>query len=298
MVRRRRLALDASADISPVRVRLPRLPGHLPAEVLAVLDTYGFVILRLPDPPSRAELLALEDQFGPVWRHARSDQDGIAPIEVDASKPSFLGTSAAAHPPHTDGAYSPDPPCLVVLSCEEATARGGDTVLISGQHLYDRLRRTDEAAVPALFATDALTIERNAHAVTTPAFAPHGRRLKVIFRQDAHSTTRPAPAAARAFGLLSQLVADPAMQVRTRLERGEVILVDNFGMLHGRTEFDPGQGHRRLLRLNVTGDSPRCPDVFGFDGSSPAGRHGTPTAATPATIGVDAGQRGSWGAHE
>jgi gamma-butyrobetaine dioxygenase len=49
-----------------------------------------------------------------------------------------------------------------------------------------------------------------------------------------------------AYVLFAHLVADPAYQIRFRLDPGDLFVVDNRRVLHGRAAFEPSSGTRHL----------------------------------------------------
>jgi gamma-butyrobetaine dioxygenase len=49
---------------------------------------------------------------------------------------------------------------------------------------------------------------------------------------------------------------DPAHQVSFRLEPGDVMVMDNLRVLHGRTAFDPSLGARHLQGCYIDHDGP------------------------------------------
>ena len=50
----------------------------------------------------------------------------------------------------------------------------------------------------------------------------------------------------RAYHRLSTVLAEPAMAARFRLDAGDLLIMHNHRVLHGRTEFRPGTGARHL----------------------------------------------------
>ena len=55
---------------------------------------------------------------------------------------------------------------------------------------------------------------------------------------------------------LTEWLNDPAHQVTFRLEPGDVMFMDNYRMLHGRTEFDASKGVRHLQGAYIDHDGP------------------------------------------
>ncbi len=57
-----------------------------------------------------------------------------------------------------------------------------------------------------------------------------------------------------ALASLETILYDPALWLRRRLEPGEVLVLDNQRVLHGRTLFDPAAGKRHLQTCSVERD--------------------------------------------
>jgi alpha-ketoglutarate-dependent taurine dioxygenase len=232
-------------------VRADELRMSIPDAAVTVFATYGVVIVELPAPPTPEDLVSLEKSLGPLWRHARSEENGIAVIEASGGDTGFLGTMSDEHPPHTDGAYSPAGPAIVLLSCEHAEAIGGESVLVSAATVHNRLRAERPDLLAALYRPDAMTITRNGATARHPAFAEHDGLVCVRYRQDNHSSTESS--CSQALAAMTEAVLDPANQFVTSLRRGDVLILDNRAVLHGRRAFDRISGRRRMLRLNFDG---------------------------------------------
>nr|WP_170218195.1 TauD/TfdA family dioxygenase [Kutzneria buriramensis] len=215
---------------------------------MTVFDTYGAVIVELPTPPTPEDLVSLEKSLGPLWRHARSEENGIAVIEATGGDTGFLGTMSDEHPPHTDGAYSEVGPAIVLLSCEHAEAVGGESVLVSAAAVHEKLPAGHRAR---LYEPDAVTITRNGATARHAVFAEQDGLVRVRYRQDNHSSTESS--CSEALAAMTAAVLDPASQFVTTLRRGDVLIVDNHAVLHGRRAFDRTSGRRRMLRLNFNG---------------------------------------------
>jgi gamma-butyrobetaine dioxygenase len=61
----------------------------------------------------------------------------------------------------------------------------------------------------------------------------------------------------RARKRLGQLFEDPQYELRFRLDPGQLMMFDNNRVLHGRTSFDPSEGHRQLQGCYIDRDGPR-----------------------------------------
>ena len=70
--------------------------------------------------------------------------------------------------------------------------------------------------------------------------------------------------AEEAFNSIISFVDDPANQVVLKLEIGQILVADNYAILHGRTGFDAASP-RKLNRVNLDGDSKYSEELcFGF----------------------------------
>jgi alpha-ketoglutarate-dependent taurine dioxygenase len=202
----------------------------------------------------RAELLSLGRLFGSVCRHARSDPDGIAPVTPSMRFAGYMGASCAAHPFHTDGAYDPEPPKIVSLHCERPACTGGLTQLASGKRLYDWLASAHPDLLPSLFAPDALTVSRQGETCTRAVLSRSGDRIALRYRAD-HTAYFPRPEVEAAMGAVQRFLEGDRNVVTFLLEAGQILVVDNCGVLHARTAFPPAEP-RKLNRLTFAGDSP------------------------------------------
>ena len=61
----------------------------------------------------------------------------------------------------------------------------------------------------------------------------------------------------RARKRMGELFDDDAYALRFRLEPGQMMVFDNTRGLHGRTAFNPAEGHRQLQGCYIDRDGPR-----------------------------------------
>ncbi|MER5641315.1 TauD/TfdA family dioxygenase [Kitasatospora sp. NPDC002227] len=160
-------------------------------------------------------------------------------------------------PPHTDRGMLPRPSALLGLLCVRPAGSGGESVLASGHTVHNTLLRTRPAELSALYLPyrfgDGPAFRRD-----YPVFERHSGRLDVHYnrywitrgqRECGAPLTVGQEAALDAF---DAVLADPRTALRVRLGRGDLLLVDNRTVLHGRAAFtDPPapRGGRCLVRV-------------------------------------------------
>lgn len=253
-------------------------------EILDCFNRFGFVLLRGQDArePTRS-MLRWQAVFGAIWRHDRSDPTGLALVTPRSGRsdfgPAYLGVSSLEHPPHTDGAYHGDPPQIVMLYCERPAALGGESLLVSGKRLYQSMA-SHPRELRALHAPDALTIIRGGQSTTTAVF-PAQDRQRIVFRTDSAAALVPSLAARVACERLRKAALQPANQLRFTMQTGDLLVIDNTAVLHGRTAFATTQTpehDRRFWRLAFERSHPSL--VLGFDAHPPGRSHAPQSKGT------------------
>lgn len=163
---------------------------------------------------------------------------------------------------HTENARPPHPPRLLSLLCLRRAADGGASLLASGHTVHDKLLEEDPAAATRMYAesnfgrqpevfADGRTFDRD------QVFSPDGERLRV--RYSRYWLDRGVEASGEPFdddlkrGIehIDQLLEDDAIVIDPVLEPGDLLLVDNTVVMHGRAAFEDGPSRRCLLRLWV-----------------------------------------------
>lgn len=158
--------------------------------------------------------------------------------------------TAEAIPPHNDNAQCTHPPSGQVLAMLTNDAAGGDSIVVDGWAVVDRLRRTDPAAAAALarvpvgfrqYSTEAEGFTRAPLVVLDASGRCTHLRFSNQLRQPVPPDHPDLAEWYRAYRLLGRAVTDPANQVTFRLDAGDTLLVNSLRILHGRTAFRPDQ---------------------------------------------------------
>lgn len=144
--------------------------------------------------------------------------------------------------PHTDGTYSNDAPGLLGLHCHAYDATGGQNVFVDGNAIVERLSpdalsTLRDVEIPARYIGDG------AHLMARrPALRIQQDRLAQISYN--HHDRAPfmlhEPLMTSVLGALRELDAlanDPELQFELSLRPGDMVLFDNWRLLHGRRAF-------------------------------------------------------------
>jgi Taurine catabolism dioxygenase TauD, TfdA family len=250
----------------------------------------GYAVIEAWDTES-ATLKEIAESFGYVQSHIRADASGLVGIstetivnrEWEPFRSEYFGVSTEEFMPHTDGSYLHGlvyrdgqyiqllPPKMLVLQCWQSAVAGGASILIDGQRVYDDLAEENPRLLKSLSTKGCVTYCRDDQiAMDRAVFEGLDDGTTMLrFRYDA--TAYVADWAVEAFhSLQKDYFANPKYQGRLTLQEGQVIVIDNYRMLHGRDSFSNGSAgkERRLRRVWLAHD--HLPSL-----RNAAGKHGT-----------------------
>ncbi|MGO1056960.1 TauD/TfdA family dioxygenase [Crossiella sp. CA198] len=217
-----------------VRPSEPGLVRVLAKHGLALVDGVG----------SQVELLKMARTLMTVTQHRDSGPDGVTTLVDRGADPGsgFTGFSSRALRPHTDRSGVAYPPALLMLSCSQPAVRGGQSLLIDGQAVYDDLAETEPDALRALLASRSVLFG-GAGGFLGSIFTERGDgRVLVRLRMD--DLARFSPGVNRLLPVLRDKLDRHTIEVD--LAAGQGYVLDNHRWLHGRRAFS---GHRVVHRI-------------------------------------------------
>jgi len=171
-----------------------------------------------------------------------------------------LSRTTRPFPPHTDSTFLPEPHGRIALGCVQAPPDGGggrSCVVSAGDVAAELCRRHGDDVVAALsepafpFSVHEPGGESRVRLLAILERADDGR-YRVRYRLDAiigalrEEGIVLSPRHGAALSAFEEVLGDPALQATHALRPGDVLIVDNRRMLHGRTAI--GEDAQRLLR--------------------------------------------------
>jgi [2-(trimethylamino)ethyl]phosphonate dioxygenase len=219
--------------------------GDALREWLAAVDELGFAILT-GGPTEPETVTRTAELFGFV----RETNYGRLFDVRSVVNPANLAYTGLALGAHTDNPYREPTPTLQLLHCLSSSAGGGENTLVDAFRVaadlppeqFDLLATTPirfryadddtelEAETPVL-SLDARDELRAVH-YNTRSCAPFRLPEELV---------EPYYAAYRRFG---RMLEDPRYRIQFKLEPGDLFIVDNLRVLHGRTGYsEAGERH-------------------------------------------------------
>ena len=237
-------------------------PGEaeLSAWVSAFLE-YGFVILRrVPTVPRT--ILEVAATFG----FTRETNFGAIFEVRSVPAASDLAYTSLPLDPHTDNPYRWPVPGVQLLHCLVNETSGGLSTLVDGFAAAEALRSRDPEAFRVLTRTPIRFRYRDATTDLVASAPPieldaAGGLLAVHFSPRLDFVPLEPPDALdgyyRARRAFDYLLRSPEFEIRFLLNSGDLLMMDNRRLLHGRTGFDPSEGLRHLQGCYIDIDGPR-----------------------------------------
>ncbi|MBI3761661.1 MAG: TauD/TfdA family dioxygenase, partial [Chloroflexi bacterium] len=208
---------------------------------LSAIDDYGFAILRgVPVEPG--EVTRVVGLFGFV----RETNYGPLFDVKSVVNPNNLAYTGLALGGHTDNPYRDPVPTVQLLHCLQSSASGGENTLVDGFRVAEALREKDRgkfdllSRLPVRFHFQDKDADLTAEACLITLNA-RGEVIEVRFNSRSLAPPDFAPDPIEpyynAMRTFVKMLEGAEFQVRFKLEPGDLFVVDNRRVLHGRTGF-------------------------------------------------------------
>ena len=218
---------------------------------LAAVRRLGFAVMT-DTPTEPGTLCKVAELFGYV-RETNYGRFFEVRAEVNPNNLAYTNLGLQAH---TDNPYRDPVPTLQILACLENSVEGGDSIVVDGFKVVERLKAENPKGFELLsghaarFAYEGSAGVRLRSKRPMIELGPDGELIAIRFNNRSLAAATDVPyedmadyyAAYRRF---AELIEDPAMEVTFKLKPGELFIVDNTRVLHARKSFS-GTGKRWL----------------------------------------------------
>jgi gamma-butyrobetaine dioxygenase len=218
---------------------------------LAAVRRHGFAVMT-GVPTESGTLCKVAELFGYV-RETNYGRWFEVRAEVNPNNLAYTNLGLQAH---TDNPYRDPVPTLQILACIENSVDGGDSVVVDGFKVAERLQQENPKGFDLLTRYCARFEYAGSKGIRLRSrrplieLGPDGELIAIRFnnRSAAAFTDIPYDDMADYYGAyrrFAELIEDPAMEVTFKLKPGELFIVDNTRVLHARKGFS-GSGKRWL----------------------------------------------------
>ena len=178
--------------------------------------------------------------------------------------PNDLAYTSLPLAPHTDNPYRNPVPCIQMLHCIENEVNGGHSTLVDGYTVTEKLKKDfpdyykilTEVKVRFQFIDDSVVLEDWAEMIQLDEkgefkqvrFSP---RLDFVPLMDKEKLDLYYAARKK----ISELYNSDKFRIEFKLLPGDLLMMDNHRLLHGRTVYDANEGKRFLQGCYIDYDS-------------------------------------------
>jgi hypothetical protein len=215
--------------------------------IKSIVIREGFAIINCKERSLLFVMQMLKKLFGKPIKDVGMKKRYIATISA-AKGGKFYANSAFAQPLHTDEGYRSEFPRFVSLYCVGASRSGGESIIVKVEALLVELYRLFGENVNNFFQSDFIQIEsayeqiykkilfRLKEGMVGMSYSPILRSLKTSEQGN------------KMIAFINQFIHDPLNQYRVKLNKSDLLIMDNCRVLHGRTAFGENDD-RLMLRL-------------------------------------------------
>ena len=228
-------------------------------DLLVSFYKYGFVIIKNV-PTENNFIINFANSIGSVRRTNFGEHFNVR----SKLNPNDLAYTTLHLSPHTDNPYRNPVPCIQILHCIENEVSGGFSTLVDGYTVTEELKNEDsksykilsEVKVKFKFTDKNVVLEDWSELIHLDEnkefkqvrFSPRLDYVPMLKKNklDLYYKARKK---------LSDLYNSNKYRIEFKLEPKDLIMMDNYRILHGRTKFDPKEGKRFLQGCYIDFDS-------------------------------------------
>ena len=178
--------------------------------------------------------------------------------------PNDLAYTSLPLAPHTDNPYRNPVPCIQMLHCIENEVTGGLSTLVDGYTVSEKLKKDfpeyykilTEVKIRFQFIDESVILEDWAEMIQLDEnsnfkqvrFSPRLDFVPLIDKEklDLFYSARKK---------ISELYNSENFRIEFKLLPGDLLMMDNYRLLHGRTTYDANEGNRFLQGCYIDYDS-------------------------------------------
>ena len=228
-------------------------------EALISFYKYGFVIFKKV-PTENNFIVKFANSIGSIRRTNFGEFFNVK----SKPNPNDLAYTSLPLAPHTDNPYRNPVPCIQLLHCIENEVSGGYSTLVDGYTVTGKLKKDypnyfkilTEIKVKYQFIDQDVVLEDWSEMIKIDEnknfkqvrFSPRLDFVPLIDKEklDLYYAAR---------NKISELYNSDKYRLEFKLVPGDLLMMDNYRLLHGRTSYDTNEGNRFLQGCYIDYDS-------------------------------------------
>tara|TARA_B110000003_G_scaffold267090_1_gene294930 strand:- start:3441 stop:4559 length:1119 start_codon:yes stop_codon:yes gene_type:complete len=228
-------------------------------ELLKSFYKYGFVIIK--NVPTQNNYIV---QFANSIGSIRPTNFGEYFNVKSVPNPNDLAYTSLALSPHTDNPYRKPVPCIQLLHCIENEVSGGFSTLVDGFNVANFLKKNNpeyfdilsKVKVKFKFTDKDVVLENTGELIELDELG-NLKQIRFSTRLDYVPVLekKQLDLYYKARKKISDLYNSDKFKIEFKLIPGDIMMMDNHRLLHGRTLYDTNEGKRFLQGCYIDHDS-------------------------------------------
>ena len=228
-------------------------------ELLKSFYEYGFVIIK--NVPTQNNYIV---QFANSLGNIRPTNFGEYFNVISVPNPNDLAYTSLALSPHTDNPYRKPIPCIQLLHCIENEVSGGFSTLVDGFKVATHLKQNNpdyfkiltKIKVKFKFTDKDIVLENKGELIELDE-EDNLKQIRFSTRLDYVPVLEKNKLDLyyKARKEISSLYNSERFKIEFKLMPGDILMMDNHRLLHGRTIYDTNEGKRYLQGCYIDHDS-------------------------------------------
>tara|TARA_B100000787_G_C16168779_1_gene285300 strand:- start:66 stop:1166 length:1101 start_codon:yes stop_codon:yes gene_type:complete len=220
---------------------------------------YGFVILKNV-PTKNNYIVDFANSIGSIRHTNFGEFFNVRSVP----SPNDLAYTSLALPPHTDNPYRKPVPCIQLLHCLENEVSGGLSTLVDGFKVATHLKKNNpeyfeiltKIKVKFKFSDKDVVLENKGELIELDE-KNNFKQIRFNTRLDYVPPLEKDQLDVyyKARKKISDLYNSERFRIKFKLTPGDIIMMDNHRLLHGRTVYDANEGKRFLQGCYIDHDS-------------------------------------------
>ena len=228
-------------------------------DMLIKFYKYGFVLIKNV-PTKKNFIVNFANSIGSVRRTNFGEYFDVKSVP----NPNDLAYTSLPLAPHTDNPYRNPVPCIQLLHCIKNEVRGGLSTLVDGFTVTEDLKKEFKEYYDILTKikvkfkfidkdvvlenwSELIQLDEN-HELKQVKFSPRLDFVPILDKEelDLYYNAR---------NKISEMYNSDKYRIDFKLMPGDLMMMDNYRLLHGRTSFDTNEGNRYLQGCYIDYDS-------------------------------------------
>ena len=228
-------------------------------QLLKSFYEFGFVIVKKV-PITNNFIVNFANSIGSI----RSTNFGEFFNVKSIPNPNDLAYTSLALSPHTDNPYRKPVPCIQLLHCIENEVSGGHSTLVDGFNVATHLKKNDpdffniltKVKVKFKFIDKNVILENKGELIELDE-AKNLKQVRFSTRLDyvPMLEKNELDLYYKARKKISTLYNSDKFKIEFKLMSGDILMMDNHRLLHGRTAYEASEGKRFLQGCYIDYDS-------------------------------------------